>query len=215
MWNISITWGEWIQKRDLQQTSKPACFRASRHLLVNLISGRPSPISISACVNEIFLSLKSNIKVQGNIKVQNMISYLDFLMFLVIGIKWISHAPFICSKILARLQHSVNLFVASILNIKKQSSLTNRNHKEAKWSSTKRAPSSQATEIRYRIWCMASSFNCIHSIKFIVRKWHFHKISLQYWDKDVRSITINHCPPELICPKLKIAEEITEIIEVQ
>lgn len=30
-------------------TSKPACFRASMHCPVNLMSGRPSPISISAC----------------------------------------------------------------------------------------------------------------------------------------------------------------------
>ncbi|PON74247.1 hypothetical protein PanWU01x14_050790, partial [Parasponia andersonii] len=40
--------GESTAKSFSHMTSKPACLRVSRHLLVDLISGRPSPISISA-----------------------------------------------------------------------------------------------------------------------------------------------------------------------
>lgn len=50
-------------------TSKPASLRAARHCFVYLISGRPSPISISACYHEvilldIYMSFKCPIKRQ-------------------------------------------------------------------------------------------------------------------------------------------------------
>ena len=39
-------------RKNWKRTSKPACLSASRHFPVNLMSGRPSPISISACTDE-------------------------------------------------------------------------------------------------------------------------------------------------------------------
>lgn len=112
-------------------------------------------------------------------------------MFLVIGIKWISHAPLICRKILARLQNSIYLLIASILTIYRNKYFNRqKQRKENAWSISMRDQCLQGTEMTYCIWCMASSLNCIYCIKCIVRKWHLHKISLQCWETKMRSLTI-------------------------
>lgn len=48
-----------------------------------------------------------------------LLQNLDFLVLLVIGVKGISQAPLICSKTLSRLQHSMDLLVASNLEREK------------------------------------------------------------------------------------------------
>lgn len=56
------------ERKTSHLTSKPACFKASRHFTVNLMSGRPSPISISACVNRIvFICVYSQSKIHSEV----------------------------------------------------------------------------------------------------------------------------------------------------
>lgn len=53
-------------------TSNPACFRASRHFPVNLMSGRPSPISTSAYTHRIqFLNKLDKLRKKRKKKMNN------------------------------------------------------------------------------------------------------------------------------------------------
>ena len=89
---------------------------------------------------------------------------------------------------------SVYFFVTSIL-FKSKQSLNQNNQKEKKkgerdykkWKMMCHPSQGYGIRIRntYGIWCMVSGFNhvyCIKSIvrKSIVRKWHFHEVSLHH-----------------------------------
>lgn len=61
----------------LMVTSKPASFRASRHFVVDLTSGSPLPISISACYQLTFIHRITN-------QVEDIGKYVFFCTFFII-----------------------------------------------------------------------------------------------------------------------------------